>query len=79
MSKYPGLPEHVEKALEDVSIPLIDIMHGWLKVIMLETEGLIHETWDLREVSRLDAYMDALVRVYQMSYILSIERAALAG
>ena len=37
--KYPFIPEHLTKALEDTSIPLIDLMHGHLKVEMLEVEG----------------------------------------
>ena len=37
-SKYPFIPEYLEKALEDTSSDLIDLMHGWLKVEMLECQ-----------------------------------------
>jgi len=36
--KYPFIPDHLTKALEDISIPLIDIMHGELKNLMLIAE-----------------------------------------
>ena len=40
-AEYPFIPEHLEKALEDTSIPLIDILHGHLKVEMLDLEQLL--------------------------------------
>ena len=41
--KYPFIPEHLTKALEDVSIPLIDLMHGWLKVEMLDCQEAMED------------------------------------
>ena len=69
--KYPFIPEHLEKALEDVSIPLIDLMHGHLKVEMLDMEGLLDGDNDDRF---LQGYMEALTNLYCMTYNLSIER-----
>ena len=69
--KYPFIPEHLEKALEDISIPLIDLMHGHLKVEMLDMEGLLDGDNDDRF---LQGYMEALTNMYCMTYNLSIER-----
>lgn len=70
-SKYPFIPEYLEKALEDISIPLIDVLHGYLKVEMLETE----EVMDGDNNDRfLQGYLQALTNVYAMTYNLSIDR-----
>ena len=70
--KYPFIPEHLEKALEDTSIPLIDIMHGHLKVEMLDLEQLLDGDNDDRF---LQGYMEALTNIYALTYNLSIDRA----
>ena len=70
--KYPFIPEHLEKALEDISIPLIDILHGHLKVEMLDLEQLLDGDNDDRF---LQGYMQALTNIYALSYNLSIDRA----
>ena len=72
--KYPFIPDYLVKALEDVTIPLIDVLHGYLKVEMLETEELLHETHEQNETDRLDGYMQALTNIYTMTYNLSIDR-----
>jgi hypothetical protein len=77
VSKYPFIPEYLVKALEDTSIPLIDVMHGYLKQAMLDTEELLHETHEQFEQDRLDGYMEALADCYAMTYNLSIDRANL--
>jgi hypothetical protein len=70
--KYPFIPEHLTKALEDVTIPLIDLMHGHLKVEMLDCEA---EMIDVDNDDRfLQGYMEALTNMYCMTYNLSIER-----
>lgn len=69
--KYPLIPEHLTKALEDTSIPLIDLMHGHLKVEMLDTQELLDGDNDDRF---LEGYMEALTNLYCMTYNLSIER-----
>jgi hypothetical protein len=69
--KYPFIPEHLEKALEDVSIPLIDLMHGHLKVEMLDLEQLLDGDNDDRF---LQGYMEALTNMYCLTYNLSIDR-----
>ena len=71
-SKYPFIPEHLEKALEDISIPLIDILHGHLKVEMLDLEQLLDGDNDDRF---LQGYMQALTNIYALTYNLSIDRA----
>ena len=70
--KYPFIPEHLEKALEDTSIPLIDILHGYLKVEMLDLEQLLDGDNDDRF---LQGYMQALTNIYALTYNLSIDRA----
>lgn len=69
--KYPFIPEHLEKALEDTSIPLIDIMHGHLKVEILDLEQLLDGDNDDRF---LQGYMQALTNIYALTYNLSIDR-----
>lgn len=68
--KYPFIPDHLTKALEDTSIPLIDLMHGHLKVEMLEVEEAMKDNPD----RFLQGYIEALTNMYCMTYNLSIER-----
>lgn len=69
--KYPLIPSHLVKALEDKTIPLIDLMHGHLKVEMLDCEEAMKDNPD----RFLQGYMEALTNLYCMTYNLSIERA----
>ena len=69
--KYPFLPDYLEKGLEDVTIPLIDLMHGYLKVEMLDVEQLLDGDNDDRF---LQGYMQALTNCYVLTYNLSIDR-----
>jgi hypothetical protein len=69
--KYPFIPEYLVKSLEDVTIPLIDVIHGYLKVEMLETEEVMDGDNDDRF---LEGYLQALTNVYTMTYNLSIDR-----
>jgi hypothetical protein len=69
--KYPFIPEYLVKALEDTSIPLIDVLHGYLKVEMLETEEVLDGDNDDRF---LEGYLQALTNVYTMTYNLCIDR-----
>jgi hypothetical protein len=71
--KYPLIPSHLVKALEDKTIPLIDLMHGHLKVEMVDCEEMMKDNDD----PFLQGYMEALTNLYCMTYNLSIERAAL--
>lgn len=79
--KYPLIPSHLVKALEDKTIPLIDLMHGHLKVEMLDLEEKIELVKDgnysLESLEWLEGYMEALTNLYCMTYNLSIERAQL--
>ena len=71
--KYPLIPSHLVKALEDKTIPLIDLMHGHLKVEMVDCEEMMKDN----DNPFLQGYMEALTNLYCMTYNLSIERAAL--
>lgn len=75
-AKYPFIPDYLTKALEDVTIPLIDVLHGYLKVEMLETEEVMDGDNDDRF---LQGYLQALTNVYAMTYNLSIDRAHIEG
>lgn len=68
--KYPFIPSHLEKALEDTSIPLIDLLHGHLKVEMLDCEEAMTDNPD----RFLEGYMQALTNIYCLTYNLSIDR-----
>ncbi|CAB4145979.1 hypothetical protein UFOVP1491_27 [uncultured Caudovirales phage] len=76
--EYPFIPEYLTSALEDVTIPLIDVMHGYLKVEMLEIEQQIALVEDGNFYSEsqdwLEGYMQALTNCYAMTYNLSIDR-----
>jgi hypothetical protein len=72
-TKYPFIPEYLEKGLEDISIPLIDLLHGHLKVVMLDCETKL-ERCEGDEREWLDGYMEALTEVYCLTYNLSIDR-----
>jgi hypothetical protein len=72
--KYPFIPEYLVKSLEDLTIPLIDVIHGYLKVEMLETEEVMDGDNDDRF---LEGYLEALTNVYSLTYNLSIDRKLL--
>jgi hypothetical protein len=82
--KYPFIPPHLEKALEDISIPLIDLIHGHLKVAMVEAEVELEskkeqeedsgEAMDSMERTYAEGYLDALTELYCLTYNLSIDR-----
>jgi len=69
-TEYPFIPEYLEKALEDTSIPLIDLMHGHLKVEMLDCQEAMIDNPD----RFLEGYMEALTNMYCLTYNLSIDR-----
>jgi hypothetical protein len=74
---YPFIPPHLEKGLEDISIPLIDLMHGHLKVEMLDCEEELNnlsETQDVPRYNYVQGYMQALTNLYCLTYNLSIDR-----
>ena len=72
-AEYPFIPPYLEKGLEDISIPLIDLLHGHLKVAMLESEVKL-ERAEGDEREWLDGYMQALTEIYCLTYNLSIDR-----
>ena len=69
-TKYPFLPPHLEKGIEDVTIPLIDLMHGHLKVEMIDCEQAMIDNPD----RFLEGYMEALTNMYCLTYNLTIDR-----
>lgn len=69
-AKYPFLPPHLEKGIEDVTIPLIDLMHGHLKVEMIDCEQAMIDNPD----RFLEGYMEALTNMYCLTYNLTIDR-----
>jgi hypothetical protein len=69
--KYPFIPDYLDKGLEDISIPLIDLMHGYLKNEMLDVESLLDGDNDDRF---LQGYLQALTNCYVLTYNLSIDR-----
>ena len=73
-TKYPFIPEYLEKALENTEIPLIDLMHGHLKVVMVECEEKLQRCDQDDEREWLDGYMEALTEMYCLTYNLSIDR-----
>jgi hypothetical protein len=83
-SKYPFIPPHLESALEDISIPLIDLMHGHLKVAMLDAEVELESkkeqeeesgsAMDSMERTYAEGYLEALTELYCLTYNLSIDR-----
>jgi hypothetical protein len=83
-TKYPFIPPHLEKALEDISIPLIDLIHGHLKVAMLDAEVRLQEAqeqedysgeaMDSMERTYAEGYLEALTELYALTYNLSIDR-----
>jgi hypothetical protein len=83
-ANYPFIPPHLEKALEDISIPLIDLLHGHLKVAMIDAEVRLQEAqeqedysgeaMDSMERTYAEGYMDALTELYCLTYNLSIDR-----
>jgi hypothetical protein len=75
--EYPFIPPHLEKALEDISIPLIDLMHGHLKIEMLDCEEELNNLSEIQDVPRynyVQGYMEALTNLYALTYNLSIDR-----
>jgi hypothetical protein len=84
--KYPFIPEHLEKGLEDISIPLIDLIHGHLKVAMLEAEEALTQAKEVEEANDYsdamesmertyaEGYFEALTELYCLTYNLSIDR-----
>lgn len=73
-TKYPFIPDYLEKALENVEIPLIDLIHGHLKVVMVDCEEKLERCDQDDEREWLDGYMQALTEIYCLTYNLSIDR-----
>jgi hypothetical protein len=72
--KYPFLPDYLEKGLENITIPLIDLMHGYLKNEMLDCEEKIEQALMGEGYEFLQGYMTALTNCYVLTYNLSIDR-----
>ena len=74
------LPPHLQK-LVDAGVSGLDILHGHLKLMMLEAEQILDnciaveeesgEAMDSMERTNAEGFLDALVQVYQLTYDLS--------
>jgi hypothetical protein len=73
-AEYPFIPEYLERGLEDISIPLIDLMHSHLKIAMLDGEEKLQRCDQSDEREWLEGYMEALTEMYCLTYNLSIDR-----
>ena len=73
-AEYPFIPDYLTKALENVEIPLIDLIHGHLKVVMVDCEEKLERCDQDDEREWLDGYMQALTELYCLTYNLSIDR-----
>jgi hypothetical protein len=69
MSTVQQVPAHLEAALTNTSIDLIDIMHGELKNLMYEWENK-----EFEDKQWAEGYKDCLTDLYQMTYNLSFWR-----
>ena len=79
-AEYPFIPPYLEKGLEDISIPLIDLLHGHLKVEMIDCEVAMQDNpaaFPEGRMEYLEGYMEALTNIYALTYNLSIDRAQL--
>jgi hypothetical protein len=66
--KYPIIPEYLDKAIADPSIDLMDVLHGYLKVEMVELQ-------DIEAQDRyIQGYAYALGNVYGLVYSLMFAR-----
>lgn len=63
-----------DKAIKDLSIDLIDVMHGELKNWMFENEQLELESTDENLKEYLRGYGDALTECYTLTYNLIFAR-----
>lgn len=74
------LPPHLQK-LVDMNVSGLDIMHGHLKLLMLEAEQQLDmaqkaedesgEAMDSMDRTYAEGYLDSLVSLYQLTYDLS--------
>lgn len=76
MSTIQEVPAHLEAALTNPSIDLIDIMHGELKNLMYECETKLLSMGinDLSDRFYHEGRMDCLTDLYQLTYNLSFWR-----
>ena len=74
------LPPHLQDLL-DLDVPIVDIMHGELKNLMVEAEGQYilaqqaeeesEEAMDSMERKYWEGQLDALTHVYSLTYALA--------
>ena len=76
------LDEHLQRQV-DHGIPPLDIVHGYLKVLMLEAEKELEraedeteEAMDSMERKYWEGQVDAISHLYSLSYALSFAIAA---
>ena len=79
------LDDHLQRQV-DYGIPALDIIHGYLKVLMLEAEKELEaaqeeedrteEAMDSMERKYWEGQVDAIAHLYSLSYALSFAIAA---
>ncbi len=77
------LPPHLQRCV-DLGMDGADIMHGELKVLMVEAERHLEmciereeesgEAMDSMDRTYADGYLDALVNLYQLTYNISFAK-----
>lgn len=79
-----GLPPHLQRCV-NLGMDGADIMHGELKVLMLEAESHLQMCIEREEVSGeaidsmdrtyAEGYLDALTQLYKLTYDISFAKA----
>lgn len=79
-----GLPPHLQRMV-NLGIDGADIMHGELKVLIVEAEeqlklaqereDLSEEAMDSMERTYADGYLTALVELYRLTYVIAFAKA----
>lgn len=67
-AKYPNLPDYLDKAIENTTVDLIDVLHGYLKNEIINIQ-------DLEVPDRyMQGYITALENIYGVCYSLMFAR-----
>ena len=85
MTDTIGLPPHLQRMV-DLGMDGADIMHGELKVLMVEAEQQLalaqeqedesEEAMDSMERTYAEGYLEALVDLYKLTYDIAFAKGA---
>ena len=85
MTDTIGLPSHLQRMV-DLDMDGADIMHGELKVLMVEAEQQLSlaqeqeedsgEAMDSMERTYAEGYLEALVDLYKLTYDIAFAKGA---